>query len=79
MPTDRAHASAVPADSIGVLLTAGELAKQLKVKASYIQWLRHRHKLPYVRVGGEVRFGQRAVNVWLEQRAKASGVTARWP
>ena len=57
----------------GALLTAEELAKHLKVRASYLQWLRHRHGLPYVRVGGEVRFRLQDVNAWLEQRATVQG------
>jgi excisionase family DNA binding protein len=79
MPTDRANASTAPADSLGALLTAGELAKKFKVKPSYLQWLRHRHALPYVRIGGEVRFSQRAVSAWLEQRAKSRGLIGRQP
>lgn len=62
-------------DSLDDLFTAAELARRLKVKPSYLRWLRHRHGLPYVRVGGEVRFNWAAVSVWLEARAKAQGGT----
>ncbi|MDB5810504.1 MAG: hypothetical protein JWN94_2626 [Betaproteobacteria bacterium] len=56
--------------SIGALLTAAELAKQLKVKPAYIRRLRHRHGLPWLPVGGEPRFDPAAVRAWLGARAK---------
>jgi excisionase family DNA binding protein len=66
MRAEDSNTSAVP----GALLTAEELAKQLKVNPSYLGRLRHRHGLPYVRVGGEVRFSHQAIRTWLEQRTK---------
>lgn len=65
MPNDKPSA----AEKVGTLLTTEELAQQLKVKPSYLDWLRHRHDLPWVRVGGEVRYDTTAVRAWLQQRA----------
>ena len=79
MATAPANASAVPAESRDALLTAEELAKQFKVKPSYLKWLRHRHGLPYVRVGGEVRFSHQAIRAWLEQRTKFRGLVRGRP
>ena len=70
MRAESLNTSPVPAGSLSPLLTAEELAKQFKVKPSYLQWLRHRHGLPYVRIGGEVRFSHQAVSAWLDQRTK---------
>jgi excisionase family DNA binding protein len=56
------------ADYLGTLLTTSELCKQLKIKPQYLRWLRRRHGLPCVKVGGEVRFLPASVNAWLAAR-----------
>lgn len=63
-------ASTPPAagEADGALLTPTEIAKRLRVKASYLDRLRRRHGLPHVRVGKEIRFNLGAVQGWLEQR-----------
>lgn len=62
---------AVPGNApLSRLLTPAELAKTFNVKESYLDWLRRRHGLSYVRIGGEVRFDVDAVNAWLQGRAK---------
>lgn len=68
-----------PADAGGALLTPAEVAKQLKVKVSYLDRLRRRHGLPHVRVGKEIRFNLEAVQGWLEQRSKSPARAGRRP
>jgi excisionase family DNA binding protein len=53
------------------LLTVEELADRLKVPASWIYQrtrCRSRDRLPHIKIGKYLRFEEKAVQAWLEQR-----------
>jgi excisionase family DNA binding protein len=54
------------------LLTVRELAKQLKVSASWIYKSSERGQIPCVRIGALIRFEPRAIQAWLAERRSAS-------
>lgn len=57
------------------LLTVQEICELLKVQKTYIYWLTHRKKIPYIKMQGHLRFRQSAIDEWLmsqEVRSNAS-------
>jgi excisionase family DNA binding protein len=52
------------------LLTVEEVSNTLKVgKSTIYRWV-HFNYIPYLRIGGAVRFGKQAVRRWLRKREK---------
>jgi len=50
------------------LLTANELSELLKIsKDTVYRWV-HQGYLPHIKMGGAVRFNQRAIEIWLNKR-----------
>lgn len=52
------------------LLTAAEVAEILHVKPNHVYQLRAQHKIPYIKVGGAVRFSEEKIKTWLEQNSQ---------
>ena len=50
------------------LLTIQEVCELLKVSRSYIYWLTHQKKIPYIKMHGHLRFRQSAIDNWLQER-----------
>src|ERR1700732_110907 len=50
------------------LLTIAEVAEQLKISISGVRRLQHARRLPFVKVGGSVRFFQSDVVAFLRKR-----------
>src|SRR5579863_6154444 len=54
------------------LLTAAELAKALKISLSSVRRLQEQRRIPFIKVGGRIRFSKADVANYLEQaRVKA--------
>ena len=57
------------------LLTVQEVCELLQVSRTYVYWLTHRKKIPYIKMQGHLRFRQSAIDEWLrsqEVRSNAS-------
>ena len=57
------------------LLTVQEICELLKVPKTYIYWLTHQKRIPYIKMQGHLRFRQSAIDEWLrsqEVRSNAS-------
>lgn len=50
------------------LLTVQELSNFLKVPKSYIYWLTHQKKIPYIKIHGHIRFWESIVDRWLRDQ-----------
>lgn len=48
------------------LLTVLDMCELLKVPKSYVYWLTHSKKIPYLKINGHLRFRQSSINEWLE-------------
>ena len=55
------------------LLTTKETARLLNVKMSWLRSAIFRKTIPYVKVGGLVRFRQRDLAKWIEKNTKEVG------
>ena len=64
----------MPAE-VDELLTVQELCELLKVSKSYIYWLRHQGKIPYIKMHGHLRFRRSAIDDWLRAQEVRSGNT----
>ena len=47
------------------LLTIQEICEFLQVKKTYIYWLTHQKKIPYIKMQGHLRFRQSDIDDWL--------------
>jgi excisionase family DNA binding protein len=54
------------------LLTIPEVAKLLKISASGVRRLQQARQLPFIKVGGSVRFSRRDIVSYLEARRVGS-------
>jgi excisionase family DNA binding protein len=54
------------------LLTIPEVAKLLKISASGVRRLQQARQLPFIKVGGSVRFSKRDIASYLEARRVGS-------
>ncbi|MFC1717776.1 helix-turn-helix domain-containing protein [Candidatus Poribacteria bacterium] len=50
------------------LLTIQEVCELLKVKKTYIYWLTHQRKIPYIKMQGHLRFRQSDIDEWLSSQ-----------
>lgn len=59
------------------LLTPNEAASELQVSTGTLQVWRStgRHSLPFVKVGGCVRYRRSDIEAWLDKRTQANGAT----
>lgn len=59
------------------LLTPNDAASELQVSTGTLQVWRStgRHKLPFVKVGGCVRYRRSDIEAWLDQRTQTAGAT----
>ena len=55
------------------LLTIKEVCELLKVSKTYIYWLTHRNKIPYIKMQGHLRFRRSAIDDWLMAQEVRSG------
>ena len=55
------------------LLTIKEVCELLKVSKTYIYWLTHRQKIPYIKMQGHLRFRRSAIDNWLREQDVRSG------
>ena len=55
------------------LLTIQEVCELLKVSKTYIYWLTHRNKIPYIKMQGHLRFRRSAIESWLMAQEVRSG------
>lgn len=51
------------------LLTAAEVADQLKVKEDTVYHWASKRKIPFVKVGRSLRFDQNKIDNWVNQRS----------
>lgn len=60
------------------LLTESEAAELLRISPGTLSVWRStgRHDLPFVKVGGAVRYSRMALEAWLQARTRANGATA---
>jgi excisionase family DNA binding protein len=59
----------MPVDSQSIeLLTIREVAELLKISASGVRRLQQERKLPFIKVGGSVRFAKPDIVSYLEKR-----------
>jgi excisionase family DNA binding protein len=58
----------IDADPSLGLLTIAEVAELLKVSASTVRRLQQQRKIPYVKVGGSIRFARSDLALYLEKR-----------
>ena len=57
------------------LLTIQEVCELLKVSRSYIYWLTHQKKIPFIKMHGHLRFRSSAIDDWLREREVQIGGT----
>ena len=50
------------------LLTVQETCELLKVPKTYIYWLTHQKRIPYIKMQGHLRFRQSAIDDWLRSQ-----------
>ena len=50
------------------LLTVQEICELLKVPKSYVYWLTHSKKIPFLKINGHLRFRQSSIDEWLESQ-----------
>ena len=50
------------------LLTLSEVCDLLKVPKSYIYWLTHAKKIPFIKLGGHLRFRESEIEAWLKSQ-----------
>ncbi len=50
------------------LLTVQEVCELLKVSKTYIYWLTHQRKIPYIKMQGHLRFRQSDIDEWLRSQ-----------
>jgi len=50
------------------LLTVQDICELLKVPKSYVYWLTHSKKIPYLKINGHLRFRQSSIGEWLESQ-----------
>jgi excisionase family DNA binding protein len=50
------------------LLTVHDICELLKVPKSYVYWLTHSKKIPYLKINGHLRFRQSSIGEWLESQ-----------
>jgi excisionase family DNA binding protein len=52
------------------LWTLEEVCRFLSVKESYIYRLTSEDRIPYTKIGGQLRFNQEQIEKWLRQKAR---------
>jgi len=50
------------------LLTVEELSKYLKLNPNHIYRLKAAHKIPFIQIGGAVRFNKADIEKWLSEQ-----------
>lgn len=48
------------------LMTVQEVCELLNVRKTYIYWLTHRNKIPYIKLQGHLRFRKAAIDEWIQ-------------
>lgn len=48
------------------LLTVQNVCDLLNVKKSYVYWLTHSKKIPFIKIGGLLRFRKADIDAWLQ-------------
>ena len=57
------------------LLTVQEICELLKVKKSYVYWLTHQKKIPYIKMMGHLCFRQSDIDEWLDEQEIRTNVS----
>ena len=70
--TEGENASAKKLDK---LLTVQEICELLKVPKTYIYWLTHQKKIPYIKMQGHLRFRQSDIDEWLRSQEVCSNAS----
>ena len=65
---ENASADAKAAMRPDKLLTVQETCELLKVTKTYIYWLTHQKRIPYIKMQGHLRFRQSAIDDWLRSQ-----------
>ena len=47
------------------LMTVQEVCELLNVRKTYVYWLTHQKKIPYIKLQGHLRFRKAAINEWI--------------
>ena len=50
------------------LLTVQDICELLKVPRTYVYWLTHQKKIPYIKMQGHLRFRRSHIDQWLESQ-----------
>ena len=61
-------------NAIDRLLTVQEISELLKVPKSYVYWLTHQKKIPYIKIQGHLRFRQSHIEGWLKAQEVSDDV-----
>ncbi len=75
----RSNAAVAIREALGCdLVTESEAAQILGIAKGTLSVWRStgRHDLPFIKVGGAVRYSQQALATWLESRTRSNGATA---
>ena len=46
-------------------MTVQEVCELLNVQKTYVYWLTHRKKIPYIKIQGHLRFRRTAIDEWI--------------
>jgi excisionase family DNA binding protein len=62
----------IEADRTSELLTVAEVAQWLKLSPSGVRHLQQARRLPFIKVGGRIRFSKQDITSYLEKRQVGS-------
>ena len=60
------YASELEGSSRERLLTVQDIGNLLNVPKSYVYQMTHKHEIPFMKIGGHVRFSPSAIDKWLQ-------------
>ena len=55
-------------ESADRLLTVQDICELLKVPRTYVYWLTHQKKIPYIKMQGHLRFRRSHIDQWLNSQ-----------
>ncbi|MCQ2082551.1 MAG: helix-turn-helix domain-containing protein [Treponema sp.] len=50
------------------LLKAEDVANILQVKTAHIYQMKARHEIPFIKIGGSIRFDSKQIEEWIENK-----------
>jgi len=61
------------------LLTPKHLSEYLQIKVSTVYKWTHYGYVPYIKVGGSIRFNRKQIDTWLKKKEKRGRLTYNYP